>query len=432
MLKTESPWLLCIHRDRDVVKLSNSEETDVTVIGGGVSGMMAAYFLLTETNKNVVLLEKDRLSEGASGHNAGQAVAAFEIPYDELVKRYGREITDTTYKEVENAFWTLNKIADYASVEIIETKGLMSFSDLNRAKERMKTPGSLDLYVPEDTRDDDAVKIKNFTEKVGSSAYSAAVGYRAGIVNCPLFLEGLAKRLLLDYKDRFRIYEGSEVTDILFSSGSPEILCNGFSVRSGSVVLCTNGYEKPRIDTQTLEYAMYPYAGYMIGRKGNPAASSVKSYMPDDPEHPYYYMTTRPIKNGSLTCMGGLDTKLGSWEEINTWNEEDNRKCSTLETFLLQDLNGFSGPRDYQWKGLMGYTDTGVRIAGKDPAVHSLYYSLGCNGVGILPAIVSASIISRQIGREGYPVTFFEPSVQRPEVTGNPSEDQLLIPPSRE
>ena len=47
----------------------SKEETEVTVIGGGIFGLSTAYFL-AKRGVDVILLEKDRIAGGASGSNA--------------------------------------------------------------------------------------------------------------------------------------------------------------------------------------------------------------------------------------------------------------------------------------------------------------------------------------------------------------------------
>lgn len=434
MIKTESPWMLSLQRNRPLHRLTSDADTDIVIIGGGVSGMILAHALLTETDKRVILVEKNRLSSGASGHNAGQAVAAFEVPYSQLVETYGRELTDQTYAEVNNAFSSLEAITAYASFAMQEVEALASFHNLEAAKERLNTPGSTNLYVSDDNNET-AIHLDNFKEKVWSSKYVAAVGYKAGIVNCPVLLEKLATRLLQEYEGRFNIYEETKAERIILNNDEATIECGRYTLHSDFVALCTNGYgdfELVADHPAAVNKSIQPVAGYMIGELEAPAPIGVRSYIPLDHTEPYYYVTRRDAGRESLTCTGGLDTRMKNWQDIETWTAEDERKCSQIESFLLRNLEGFSGPRDFQWKGLMAYTKTGVRLAGKDPQINSLYYSLGCNGIGILPAVVSAEIITKQIRGEEAPRTFFDPDLQRPSSTGNPEEIQLVSPPSRE
>jgi glycine/D-amino acid oxidase-like deaminating enzyme len=98
-----SPWLEEISRSRPEVVLEEDDETDVAVVGGGISGMVMAYYLLTRTNRRVMLLEKELVGHGATGHNAGQAVAAFEVRYEDLVEALGKERTAQGYRELDAA-----------------------------------------------------------------------------------------------------------------------------------------------------------------------------------------------------------------------------------------------------------------------------------------------------------------------------------------
>ena len=177
--------MLNLHRERQAASLSEDSDTDIAVIGGGISGMSAAYSLLTQTDRHVIILERNLLSSGASGHNAGQAVAAFEVPYPKLIRTYGKELTDNTYAAVNNAVSSLKSMAEYASSEIADVEALALFSNLESAKERMKNPGSTCLYVPSDSNEPDAVKLDDFNGQTWSSGYAAATGYHSGIVNCP-------------------------------------------------------------------------------------------------------------------------------------------------------------------------------------------------------------------------------------------------------
>ena len=62
-------------------------------MGAGISGVATLYYLLTSTQKSVVLFEKNRVASGATGHNAGLAIAHIEKPASELVHMLGKEAT---------------------------------------------------------------------------------------------------------------------------------------------------------------------------------------------------------------------------------------------------------------------------------------------------------------------------------------------------
>ena len=61
-----------------------------------------------------------------------------------------------------------------------------------------------------------------------------------------------------------------------------------------------------------------------------------------------------------------------------------------------------SQPYDFQWHGLMGYMDGGVRVIGAHPGRPALLYNLGCNGVGFLPSIHGGRQIPRILSGSGF------------------------------
>ena len=56
----------------DYPQLDGSRKADVCVVGGGYTGLSAALHL-SEAGADVVLVEADRIANGASGRNGGHA-----------------------------------------------------------------------------------------------------------------------------------------------------------------------------------------------------------------------------------------------------------------------------------------------------------------------------------------------------------------------
>ena len=101
-----SPWLYQLKRTRPVVTLDEDSRTTIAIVGGGISGVATAYFLLHDTNKSVTLLERDRIAHGATGHNGGQVVAAIETPLTELSKNFDYDLISKGLKAINSA-WDL-------------------------------------------------------------------------------------------------------------------------------------------------------------------------------------------------------------------------------------------------------------------------------------------------------------------------------------
>lgn len=67
-------------------------ETEVLIIGGGIAGILTAYFLEQE-GVDYVLLEKNRVCDGTTGHTTAKITLQHGLIYDKLLSTFGREIT---------------------------------------------------------------------------------------------------------------------------------------------------------------------------------------------------------------------------------------------------------------------------------------------------------------------------------------------------
>ncbi len=114
--------------------------------------------------------------------------------------------------------------------------------------------------------------------------------------------------------------------------------------------------------------------------------------------HEYVYVTRRPYDLNSeqpknLFCLGGKGLPI---EDTSSYSKEHGYHTdirTEYEKFMSNTFN--PNPLDdtiphqekFFWHGLMGYTADGIRLVGFEPTAHALMYNLGCNGIGIMPAI---------------------------------------------
>lgn len=77
--------------------LAGDCDTDVAIIGGGYTGLSAAYHLARDHGIGAVVLEAGEIGWGASGRNAGFACLGAGADPQFLVKRYGLDATRAFY-----------------------------------------------------------------------------------------------------------------------------------------------------------------------------------------------------------------------------------------------------------------------------------------------------------------------------------------------
>ncbi|UQW97933.1 FAD-dependent oxidoreductase [Rummeliibacillus sp. G93] len=78
-------------------KLANTVEVDVAIVGGGISGILASYFL-AKKGKKVALLESRELISGTTGGTTAKLSAQHELVYNKLIKQSGEELARLYYE----------------------------------------------------------------------------------------------------------------------------------------------------------------------------------------------------------------------------------------------------------------------------------------------------------------------------------------------
>lgn len=461
MNHNRSPWIEQLHRTRSVTPLEQSLHTDVVVIGGGIAGISTLYFLLTMTDKKVVLLEGKMIGHGATGHNAGQIASYSERSFSSIVQEFGLAMAAQGQKDTESAWDLIDTIIQNTEIDVPWYKftgyaGLSQDYDIVSHLENnyyRKQGGLLceEMYIHEqwaglatlDIRYQglytviSAREIKDLLE-TKDTQYQAVLAYQKGCMNSALFVERLIEYLIKQYPDRLRVYEHSPVAQIFLGDTSVECKVHDYTVQSESVVLCTNGFQHFEIMHMNgvsvpthIHHDIAGRIGYMAGYKESMVHAPVAmSFFPvhhahadtatEDPTgEAYYYLTRRPyhtqgIHTHNLVCIGGPDRSLPN----TAYYDERTQPLADIELelqdFLGQTYRHYPSDQkhfDYSWHGLMGYTPNGLRKIGPEPTCTRLLYNLGCNGVGILPSVFGGYKITRHIRGDQVESSIFDPLV---------------------
>ncbi|QQE81446.1 FAD-dependent oxidoreductase [Alicyclobacillus sp. SO9] len=96
--------------------LHHDTEVDVAIVGGGITGITAAYLLANE-GLDVALLEADTLSNGTTGHTTAKLTAQHGLIYDELMQHMGKEKAKLYYESNIEALEFIRQTVESEQIE---------------------------------------------------------------------------------------------------------------------------------------------------------------------------------------------------------------------------------------------------------------------------------------------------------------------------
>jgi glycine/D-amino acid oxidase-like deaminating enzyme len=179
--------------------------------------------------------------------------------------------------------------------------------------------------------------------------------------------------------------------------------------------MCTNGYGLPDLSGTPNSFPdgyLKCVTGYLNGYKPLQGGERVGLYLHEaqpSKDEPYIFTTTwkNELKEAVL-MVGGPQYQCDNGSR---GRRRDEKAHARIDQLAAQTLGVNEGAKSC-WDGPMGYTRTGVRLAGPDPKNPDLFYNLGCNGIGILHSVYGASRVAGKIAGRKMADSVFDPRHQ--------------------
>ncbi|WP_073337595.1 NAD(P)/FAD-dependent oxidoreductase [Clostridium grantii] len=374
--------------------LKEDIETEVIIVGGGVTGATLAYYF-TKNNINAVILEKSRIAHGSTSITTSLLQYELDSNVGEL-KTHTSE--DNIIKSYELGLKALNEIKEF-----IKEYG-------NRCDFQIADSF---LYTAKDIEKKQIEEEYKFRRKAGfpvefidENKNPFSFNIKAGLLS----IEGGAKLdpykfthdlLNESCKKGLKVYENSEVIRVDYSEKGVTVeTVYGHKVK-GKIIIVATGYNTELftkrnfgIKTTTFNIATKPI---------NNIKEIYKSVVVRDNEDPYNYLRTT---SDNRIIIGGED--INFIPEI--FNEElCNKSYDKLEQRLKNMFPHLNIDVEYRYCGAFASTQDNLGFLGKDPKNSKLWYGLGYGANGILYAVLGGMMLSKlYLGEEVKDLKLFD------------------------
>ncbi|NGM82212.1 FAD-dependent oxidoreductase [Paenibacillus sp. 7124] len=127
-------------------RLAEDHTTDIAVVGGGITGITAAY-LLAEAGRKVTLLEGTELLAGTTGFTTAKITAQHGLIYSNLIKHFGEEHARSYFRSnSESLEWILQTAGKLGLSCGLEREDAYIYGDVGDGKTLKELEDELEAY----------------------------------------------------------------------------------------------------------------------------------------------------------------------------------------------------------------------------------------------------------------------------------------------
>lgn len=388
LMLPQSLWTDTRQESVDTTPFNDNTEADVTIVGGGITGLSAALHL-REQSHAVKVLEAGEIGWGGSGRNGGHFNPGWKADPQDILNRHGKQRGERIIRMADQ---TCDLVFDLIKGHNIQcdvvrngyVQAAVGMKDLkivqNKARQWIQRGAPVEIL--------DKTKIR---EILGSDYYMGGqLDLRGGCLQPLSYVCGLARVAIKLGAD---VYEHSPVIDIRRQKNDWLIHTPQGSLCSKFLLIATNAYTG--ILWPRLRRTMVPVTSFItvtetlpenLCRQILPRRTSVS----ESRRIPLYFM----ISNEGRLVIGGRG---------NTFNTDQSGVAQHIQKNAIHIYPQLAGVKwEYNWGGLVAITlDREPRIFKLGP---DAYAGLAYNGRGVPMATMMGKQLADLVCGEDVPM----------------------------
>lgn len=361
--------------------LTDDLETEVIIIGGGVTGSIVAYYF-SKDNVPAVILEKERVA------HCSTSITTSLLQYE----------LDSNARDLEQ----------YTTLDNIITSYKIGIKALEEINDFIETYGNKCKYEKKDTllytsKDEEVKEIREEYEirknagidvkYISEQDNPFSIDLKAGVygINGGAQLDPYEyTHELLDVSCNMglKVYENTEVIDITYLENGVEVITSyGYKVRGKKVIIAT-GYNTERFTKRNFGAKTVTYN--IVTEPVNNFDGWFNKVLIRDNCDPYNYFRTT---QDNRIIAGGEDIDFYN----NILNEEVAKEKYEILLNRIKNMFPKINPiiSEYEYCGGFISSQDNLGFFGEDPNHKNLWYCLGYGANGILFAILGGMMLSK-------------------------------------
>jgi glycine/D-amino acid oxidase-like deaminating enzyme len=372
--KEDSVWLGESTPSTYYPSLVGYHSTDVVIIGGGLAGILSAYFI-AKTGKKVYLLEERMIGGGATGHTTGFITQSLDTLASSLIKIHGNEKAKKIY---DSHKWAINEIQSIVKRENIncefeECSNYIYAETLKEYKELQKEYKALESL-------DVTCELFETDEKLGFDHCGYIEIKNQAKFNPVLFIFALADKV--SRSNKVVIFENTKVKDMIELESNPIVLLTetGEIIAEQVIVATQSPFNKPL----PLYFKKSMYVSYVLELEMKKPSLTVGTY--ENMKNPYNYFRVDMVDGKERVIIGGEDHRADI--RVST-----KKSFEALEMYAQKLFKEHSFVIKRRWRGPILEPVDGLPFIGSLKDDNRVNYSFAFSGNGMTYSVIAARVM---------------------------------------
>jgi glycine/D-amino acid oxidase-like deaminating enzyme len=360
-------------------RLDRSLNTDVIVLGAGISGALTAYHL-SKAGIPAVVLDGRTIGLGSTCGSTSLLQYEIDVPLTELKEKIGEKQAAMAYILCHRSIGQLEQICHKLKFPLFEKKHSLYLASYKKDKVLIEKEYAARKALGFEVEYWEEDKIK---KRMGFSSPGAIYSHTAAQTDAYMLTHALHQH---NIKKDIAVFDKTAALDITHQRNGVTVeTTEGYKVKAKFLVIAT-GYEAIRYIKEPLIKLNSTYA--VVSEALPQEETWYQDCLIWETKDPYLYM--RKTSDNRI-LVGGRD------EEFYNPSRRDKliaKKAKELERDFSHKFPSISFIPEFRWTGTFAATDDGLPFIGNHPKMPHTLFALGFGGNGITFSQIAAEMIT--------------------------------------
>jgi glycine/D-amino acid oxidase-like deaminating enzyme len=393
-LKSYEPyWLIKNGLPYSYPSLKKDIQTDIVIIGGGITGSLIAHQCISEGYKTIIIDKRD-IGNGSTSATTSMLQYEIDVPLINLIAQIGRNGAIEAYNSCYEAINKLEKICKEIGTDV----GFERKISLQIASNKKDTKWMQEEY---EVRKSINYPVKWLNSEEINNKFNIYNNYGGILSNHGASVDAYKLCHELIHFNKLKGLEVFDKTNIkkykITNRGINIVTDKHLIIKAQKAIFC-NGFESTELIKEKFVDLISTYA--IVSECYTEAElETLNKLLVWNTTQPYSYLRTT---SDNRILIGGEDEEFANEEKRDELLEA---KALELEKIFKSLLPNIGFHTDYKWAGTFGTTPDGLPFIGTHPDFKNCYFVLGFGGNGITFSVTGMEMVSNFLKDKPHPLT---------------------------